>query len=101
MCDNALISGFALDEKRIDGKIVDEICRDFRLAARQRHAEPSPPPVAPVVSLDAAPPIRREPAAESPILFPHLEAVHLRNHSGPGAGTRAVEPEFDEAVAAS
>jgi general secretion pathway protein A len=31
MCDNAFISGFALDRKRIDGDIVREVCRDFDL----------------------------------------------------------------------
>jgi general secretion pathway protein A len=31
MCDNALMSGFALDEARIDGRIVREVCRDFDL----------------------------------------------------------------------
>jgi general secretion pathway protein A len=31
MCDNALISGLALDRTRIDGDIVREVCRDFDL----------------------------------------------------------------------
>jgi hypothetical protein len=48
MCDNALMSGFALDEPRIDGRIVREVCRDFDLrpsaakASRPAIAAPAP-----------------------------------------------------------
>ena len=38
MCDNALMSGFALDQRPVDGDIVLEVCRDFDLRA------PRPPP---------------------------------------------------------
>jgi general secretion pathway protein A len=31
MCDNALMSGFALDQRPVDGDIVREVCRDFDL----------------------------------------------------------------------
>ena len=31
MCDNALMSGFALDQRPVDGDIVLEVCRDFDL----------------------------------------------------------------------
>jgi general secretion pathway protein A len=31
MCDNALLSGFALDQRPVDGVIVREVCRDFDL----------------------------------------------------------------------
>jgi len=31
MCDNALMSGFALDQRPVDGEIVREVCRDFDL----------------------------------------------------------------------
>jgi hypothetical protein len=33
MCDNALMSGFALDQRPVDGDIVREVCRDFDLDA--------------------------------------------------------------------
>ena len=33
MCDNALMSGFALDQRPVDGDIVLEVCRDFDLRA--------------------------------------------------------------------
>jgi general secretion pathway protein A len=47
MCDNAMMSAFALDEPRIDGRIVREICRDFDLrpsAAKPQRA-PAPTPL--------------------------------------------------------
>jgi general secretion pathway protein A len=31
ICDNALISGFALEQRPVDGHIVREVCRDFDL----------------------------------------------------------------------
>ena len=46
MCDNALMSGFALDEPRIDGRIVREVCRDFDLrpsAAKSQRAPGATP----------------------------------------------------------
>ena len=39
MCDNALVSGFALNQQPIDGQIVREVCRDFDL----RPATPAAP----------------------------------------------------------
>jgi len=51
ICDNALISGFALEQKPIDGHIVREVCRDFDLRPEARNAS------TPVVRLHAfAPP---------------------------------------------
>lgn len=43
ICDNALTSGFALDQRPVDGHIVLEVCHDFDLKAA---AEPVPAPVA-------------------------------------------------------
>jgi general secretion pathway protein A len=64
MCDNALMSGFALDQRRIDGKIVREVCRDFDLhpavARPQPIAAPLPPPLALVEPIDPAPLVREE-----------------------------------------
>jgi general secretion pathway protein A len=65
MCDNALMSGFALDQRRIDGHIVREVCEDFDL----RPAESKPPtPPAPLVLVESAAPAGREstqPAADA------------------------------------
>jgi general secretion pathway protein A len=43
MCDNALMSGFALDQRPVDGDIVREVCRDFDLGggAAAIHQKPS------------------------------------------------------------
>jgi type II secretory pathway predicted ATPase ExeA len=38
MCDNALVSGFALGRQPVDREIVLEVCRDFRLTGRQNES---------------------------------------------------------------
>ena len=49
ICDNALVSGMALDRRPVDREIVLEVCRDFRLgsdaqaAGADRAHEPVPP----------------------------------------------------------
>jgi len=56
ICDNALTSGFALDQRPVDGHIVLEVCQDFDLKAA---AEPVPAPQAapaPVASIAPQPP---------------------------------------------
>src|SRR5258705_6138635 len=59
MCDNALMSGFALDQRRIDGHIVREVCQDFDL--RRAESEPPTPPSPLVLVEPAAPaPANRE-----------------------------------------
>ena len=58
MCDNAMMSGFALDEPRIDGRIVREVCRDFDLqpaAAKARPAVAAPAALTLVEPLSPAP----------------------------------------------
>jgi len=59
MCDNALMSGFALDEPRIDGRIVREVCRDFDLrpsaAKAPRPAVAAPAPLTLVEPLSPTP----------------------------------------------
>jgi type II secretory pathway predicted ATPase ExeA len=54
MCDNALMSGFALDQRPVDGDLVLEVCRDFDLggtAAAAAHAPSAAPPKAPHLAL--------------------------------------------------
>ena len=50
MCDNALMSGFALDQRPVDGDIVLEVCRDFdlRAAAAAASAEAAAPRTRPL-----------------------------------------------------
>jgi general secretion pathway protein A len=57
MCDNALLSGFALDRRPVDGDIVREVCRDFdlRVPATIIPAGPQPVPATPDdTALDSA-----------------------------------------------
>ena len=54
ICDNALTSGFALDQRPVDGHIVLEVCQDFDLKAAAEpvpapQAAPAPAPVASIV----------------------------------------------------
>jgi general secretion pathway protein A len=46
ICDNALVSGMALERQPVDGGVVLEVCRDFHLRASRGEvpAEPSPRP---------------------------------------------------------
>lgn len=73
MCDNALISGFALGRQPVDREIVLDVCRDFDLPGRTdgeldvevkaaRGSRNEPPPTRPdggVLEFDAAPKRRR------------------------------------------
>ena len=65
MCDNALMSGFALDERRIDGKIVREVCRDFDLlpASKPPRAPAALTPLTLVEPVGAPPAALEKPAA--------------------------------------
>ena len=42
--DNALVGGFAADERPVDRHIVLEVCRDFDLRPTTRPAAAVPPP---------------------------------------------------------
>jgi general secretion pathway protein A len=50
MCDNALLSGFGLDRRPVDGDIVREVCRDFDLRTAVAIPPAGPQPV--TVTLD-------------------------------------------------
>jgi len=51
ICDNALTSGFALDQRPVDGDVVREVCRDFDLeGAHAAHQKPHLALVAPEAS---------------------------------------------------
>jgi general secretion pathway protein A len=83
MCDNALMSGFALDQRPVDGDIVLEVCRDFDLRAAAATAPQKPPHLA-LVTPDAAPP---ESVPSGPVAIDssngrqHREAIESRNGS--------------------
>jgi general secretion pathway protein A len=51
VCDNALVNGYALDEKPIGAAVIGEVCRDFELplprgAQMAQTAQPTPPVMA-------------------------------------------------------
>ena len=68
MCDNALMSGFALDQRPVDGDIVLEVCRDFDLGggAAAAAAPAAAPPKASHLALVAQEPREPEIAASVP-----------------------------------
>jgi general secretion pathway protein A len=53
MCDNTLMSGFALDQRPVDGDIVREVCRDFDLGGAAV-ASPQKPPHLALVAPEAS-----------------------------------------------
>jgi general secretion pathway protein A len=91
ICDNALTSGFALDQRPVDGHIVLEICQDFDLktaaatAAAQKTAPPAPAPAV-AAAAQAAPEKRAtapsaEPAAQ---VHPLRALIESRNATALG-----------------
>ena len=61
ICDNALLTGFAADERPVSEETVLEVCSDFDIAARPSS---SLPPAGPVSStLGTRPPVLEAPAA--------------------------------------
>lgn len=70
VCDNALISGFAAQERPVTRAIVEEVCRDFDLQQRLIASQPAAPaaeipvPAAPPAPAPAAAPRAPEPVAE-------------------------------------
>jgi type II secretory pathway predicted ATPase ExeA len=84
ICDNALMSGFALDQHRIDGQIVREVCKDFDLRPMTGKPHPAPPPLALVEPVAPAagrevptPAVAASPAAETPAAQEKPKQGHL------------------------
>jgi general secretion pathway protein A len=76
MCDNALMSGFALDQRPVDGTIVREVCRDFDLGV------PALTPMSPHLALVTPDDTGRESSERGPALAadsantgPHRDAI--------------------------
>jgi general secretion pathway protein A len=56
IADNALLSGFALQQKPVTGALVEEVCRDFAIARQQPDGTELPPtPVSPAPRADVKP----------------------------------------------
>jgi len=83
MCDNALMSGFALDQRPVDGDIVLEVCRDFDYRSTAPVTPPKPPHLA-LVPPEAAEPESRASgpvAIDSSNARQHRDAIEPRNNS--------------------
>src|SRR5262249_9365768 len=50
ICDNALISGCALERQVVDRAMVAEVARDFDLGEDGRDTRPNTPPATPVIA---------------------------------------------------
>ena len=74
MCDNALMSGFALDQRPVDGDIVLEVCRDFDLGGAAA-VPPQKPPHLALVAPDAPKP---ESCASGPVV--PIDSANARQH---------------------
>jgi general secretion pathway protein A len=72
ICDNALVSGYALDRRPIDRSIVLEVCTDFDFA--EPGGEESPEPSAYATESESAP---NPAAAAASGLLRHLEKFRL------------------------
>lgn len=73
ICDNALVSGMALDRTRVDSALVADVCRELKLAAPE--SGPALPPVqAPPVEAPAEERAvaESEPAEETPAARPRF-----------------------------
>jgi len=81
MCDNALMSGFALDQRRIDGKIVREVCQDFDLRPSATKPQPPSPPLALVEPDQPAPPSRESATVDGAKAAQRREDVAPRKFS--------------------
>lgn len=58
VCDNALVNGYALDERPVGAAVIAEVCRDFDLPigrAAAAHTQMSVPGAAPLAASPAAP----------------------------------------------
>jgi general secretion pathway protein A len=91
ICDNALTSGFALDQRPVDGHLVLEICQDFdlKVAAAAAAAEKAAQPAAAGApgTGPAAAPEKRAVAAPSPPaapLHPLRALIDARNATALG-----------------
>lgn len=84
ICDNALLSGFAADQRPVGHEIVEEVCRDFDLPRRvELPLEPAPMPAAPA-------PAKTAPSVKATAAAPAEETTAQAN--GNGGAAPASEP---------
>jgi general secretion pathway protein A len=83
ICDNALISGFALQRRPVDADVITEVCRDFDLERNER--------------LDRVPPGAAGPRRADPDLLRTRAAPAVERVDGGAARPRPREPASDTA----
>jgi hypothetical protein len=67
ICDNALVSGFAVGIKPITADVIREVCADFDLNRRTAVQAPAPPPPAVIpgpIATAVAPVVQQRPPAQ-------------------------------------
>ena len=84
MCDNALLSGFALDQRPVDGEIVREVCHDFDLGAA-----PDPVP-ARLPHLSLVPPDDSKPESRETEPVVAVDSTPARQHRDVESGAVSV-----------
>jgi type II secretory pathway predicted ATPase ExeA len=84
ICDNALVSAFALDRRPVDGDIVADVCRDFDLERPTVVVHATPPADAPASSEARAYPR----AVPNPVAPPMPPARPNADSASPAAPTR-------------
>jgi hypothetical protein len=68
VCDNALVSGFALDQRPVGRAIITEVCRDFDLPLPRAAAAPALAP-APAAHAQVAPAVAPDAPASSSLML--------------------------------
>jgi hypothetical protein len=53
ICDNALLTGFALNQRPVTRQVVQEVCRDFDLAFAGSPAPPDMSSLPPLATIDS------------------------------------------------
>jgi general secretion pathway protein A len=83
VCDNALVSGFALDQKPVGRAIIIEVCRDFDLPIPKSTPAAAPAALAPAVARPVpAPKAAPEPAGSLMLVRPMKGGSLLRTKLG-------------------
>jgi type II secretory pathway predicted ATPase ExeA len=69
LCDNALVNGFAANERPVGSRLVQDVCRDFHIQCRDDIPDDS------VTPAPAPPSVVAQPAASAPAAASSLHAV--------------------------
>lgn len=94
VCDNALVCGFALDQRPIGASVIDEVRRDLELqVVRQRADAPAPASTTFLAVAPARSPVREAPSALMPRSLFAAEATPEPAVAPPAVEEPAPDPE--------